>query len=335
MFYGIFSLTYTILRHKILYAQLPIFITDRCDSKCLICNIWKKKPKNDLSVEVIKRILSDKVVSKFSIFLIAGGEPMLHPNIREILPLFQGRDYLFLSNGLLADRLVDLVREFGIKRLSLSLDGPPETYEKIRGVDGYSRVEKVVNELKDDDVEIYVNFVVNPWNTREDLKHVIEFAKQHHIYLSMGYYENMEYFDTTRPAGHLYTIDDLLSYPPLPYPHPYFDLYHDWVSGNLKIPCFSVLLRPVIRPNGDVELCEGKAIKLGNLYERNLGEIWNSKETRELQRRYIRCNACWADGQRTLDVRVSRVLKTFIPSRLLNMVFGRCDWEKIPLLGTR
>lgn len=261
---------------------------------------------------------------------------MLHPNCREILSLFQGRDYLFLSNGLLADRLIEMVREFRIKHLALSLDGPPETYKKIRGVNGYSSVEKVVDELKDDEVDIIVNFVVNPWNTREDFKHVTEFCKKHGVYLFVGYYENMEYFDTTRPAGHLYKIYDLLSCPPLPSdPHAYFELYHYWVSGSLKIPCFSVLLRPVIRPNGDVELCEGKAIKLGNLYERSLGEIWNSKGTLELQRRYIHCNACWADGQRPSDVRISSLLKTFIPSKLLNMFFGRCDWEKIPLLGTR
>ncbi|MDH5482946.1 MAG: radical SAM protein [Candidatus Bathyarchaeota archaeon] len=334
--FGIVSLTYTVFRRKILNVRLPIFITDRCNSKCLICNIWKKEPKTDLDVEIIKEILRDKVITNFTSFLIAGGEPMLHPKCREILSLFQGRNYLFLSNGILADRLIDLVREFRIKSLALSLDGPPETYEKMRGVDCYSHVEKVVDELKSDDVDIYVNFVISPWNTREDFKHVIEFCKKHGVYLQSGYYENMEYFDTTTPAGKLYNITDLLSCPPLQSkPHRYFDLYHDWISGSLKIPCFSVLLRPVIRPNGDVELCEGKATKLGNLYEQSLGEIWHSKRTAELQRRYIRCNACWADGQRPMDVRISSLLKTFIPSRLLNRFFGKCDWNKIPLLSIR
>jgi MoaA/NifB/PqqE/SkfB family radical SAM enzyme len=206
----------------------------------------------------------------------------------------------------------------------------------MRGVDGYSCVEKVVDELRDDDVDIYLNFVVSPWNTREDLKHVIEFCKKHGAYLQAGFYENIEYFDTTRRAGHLYRIDDLLTSPPLhSKPHPYFGLYTHWASGNLKIPCFNVLLRPVIRPNGDVELCEGKIVKLGNLYEKSLGEIWHSKRTAQLQRRYIRCNACWSDGQRAMDIRVASIFKTFIPSRLLNVTFGKCDWDKIPLLGTR
>lgn len=335
MFYGVFSLTYGVLRRRILYAQLPIFITDRCNSRCLTCNIWKKAPKTDLDVELVKRILQDKVITRHTSFCIAGGEPLLHPDCREILTLFRGRDYLFLSNAILADRLISLVRECGIKRLSLSLDGPPETDRKIRGASGYSCVEKVVDELKDDDIDIYVNFTVSPWNTREDFKHVIEFCKQHRVHLFVGYYENMEYFDTTTPAGHLYKITDLITCPPFgANSHPYFNLYSHWASGNLKMPCFGVFLKPVIRPNGDVELCEGKRIKLGNLHEKSLGEIWHSKRTAELQRKYVRCNACWSDGQRASDLRVASLLKTFIPSKLLNMAFGKCDWDRIQLLGS-
>ena len=326
---NLLSLMLSVTSHKIL-APLPIFITTRCNSRCLICNIWRKKPI-DLDVEIINKILNDKVITKFSSFIIAGGEPILHPRFKEIMSLFQGRKYLFLSNGLLVDRLVEAVREFKIERLSLSLDGTPETYKKVRGVDGYSKVEKVVQELKDDKVSIYINFVVNPWNTRDDLMHVIEFCKKYGVYLLVGYYQNFPYFDTTRPADHLYDVNDLLTCPPLPSnPHPYFKLYDQWASGNLNIPCFGVLLRPVIRANGDVELCEGRESVVGNLYEQNLGEIWTSRKTRDLQRQFIRCNACWADGQRPMDIVISSILKSFIPPMLLNRMLGKYDWEKVP-----
>jgi MoaA/NifB/PqqE/SkfB family radical SAM enzyme len=328
---NLLSLMLAVTRHKIL-APLPIFITDRCNSRCLICNIWKKKPI-DLDVEIIKKILNDKVVTKFSSFIIAGGEPILHPRFKEIMPLFHGRNYLFLSNGLLADKLVEAVRKFKINRLSLSLDGTPETYKKVRGVDGYSKVEKVVQELKDDKVSVYIFFVVNPWNTRDDLIHVIDFSKKYGLYLLLGYYQNFPYFDTIQPANNLYEINDLLTGTPFPSnPHPYFKLYAQWASGNLNIPCLSVLLRPVIRANGDVELCEGRKSIIGNLYEQSLGEIWTSKKTRELQRQFIHCNACWADGQRTMDIVLSSILRSFLPSILLNKALGKYDWKKIPTI---
>jgi MoaA/NifB/PqqE/SkfB family radical SAM enzyme len=325
---NLLSLMLSVTRHKIL-APLPIFITDRCNSRCRICNIWRKKPI-DLDVEIIKKILNDKVITKFSSFIIAGGEPLLHPRFREIMPLFQGREYLFLSNGLLVDELVEAVREFHIERLGLSLDGTPETYKKVRGVDGYSKVEKVVQKLKDE-VSIYINFVASPWNTRKDLRHVSEFCKKYGVYLLVGYYQNVPYFDTTRPAGHLWEFNDLLTCPPLlTNPHPYFKLYHQWVSGNLNIPCFGVLLRPSIRTNGDVELCEGRESVLGNLYEQSLEEIWASKKTRDLQRQFFRCNACWGDDQRCKDIVIISILRSLFPPMLLNKVLGKYDWGKVP-----
>lgn len=320
-----------------MYAPVPIYLTDRCNSKCLICNIWRKRPKTDIDVGIVKKILSDKSVSRFTMFVIGGGEPLLHPKFDEIMTLFRGRDYLFLSNGLLADKLIETVREFEIKRLSLSLDGSPETYRKIRGVDGYSNIEKIVAELKDDDVTIYANYVINPWNTRQDLIHVIDFCRKNGIYFLAGYYENFEYLETTKKTGRLYNINDLLRYAPLESSpnHPYFKLHPHWVSGHLRIPCFSVFLSPVIKPNGDVELCEVKEVKLGNLYEQDLGEIWASKKTRDLQRRFMHCNACWADGHRPVSIHVGSLLRSFVPAFFLNRIFGKYDWEKLPHLVSR
>jgi MoaA/NifB/PqqE/SkfB family radical SAM enzyme len=284
-----------------------------------------------LDVEIIRKVLDDKVITKFSSFIIAGGEPILHPRFKEVMSLFRGRQYLFLSNGLLVDRLVEAVRQFRIKRLSLSLDGTPETYKEVRGVDGYSKVEKVVQELRKDEVSIYIFFVVNPWNTRKDLKHVIEFCRKYGVHLLAGYYQNFPYYNTTLPAEHLYDVNDLLSRPSFSSnPHPYFKLYDQWASGDLNIPCFSVLLRPVIRTNGDVELCEGRESKIGNLYKQRLGEIWASKKTRDLQRQFFRCNACWADGQRPMDIVICSILRSFFPPALLDRVLGKYDWEKVP-----
>lgn len=327
------SLTYGVVGRKIMWP-LPIFITDRCNSRCEICKIWRKKPI-DLDVEIIKNILNDKVITKFSSFIIAGGEPILHPRFKEIMPLFQGRKYLFLSNGLLPDKLVEAVREFKIERLSLSLDGSPETYKKVRGIDGYSKVEKVVQELKSDEVGIYIFFVVNPWNTKKDLINVREFCKKNGVQLFIGYYQNIPYYETTRHAraSDLYDPNDALTCPPLPSnPHPYFRLYNKWSRGNLKIPCFSVFLRPSIRANGDVDLCEGKASRLGNLYEQTLEEIWASRKTRDLQRRFFSCTSCWLDDQKCKDIAISSIMRSFFPLALLNRVFGKYDWEDIPHL---
>jgi MoaA/NifB/PqqE/SkfB family radical SAM enzyme len=100
------------------------------------------------------------------------------------------------------------------------------------------------------------------------------------------------------------------------------------------MPCLSIFLRPVVRPNGDVELCEPLQIKLGNLYEQNLEEIWHSKKTQELHRKYISCNGCWHDAQRPVDIEVISTLKPFLPCKVMNRFFGEYDWKEIPKIVT-
>lgn len=317
-------LAHSIFGKRLAFEGIPIFATDRCNSRCQICNIWRKSPKTDLDPEMIKKILEDKVITRYSSFILTGGEFILHPKYREILSLFNQYKnfYILLSNGLLPDRLINTVREFRVKNLSISLDGCPETYRKIRGVDGYSCVERVVKELKDDDLRLSIGYTVSPWNIRDDLLHVINFCSKYRVDLNIGYYCNMEYYDITKPADKLYRVDDLAN-------HPYHRLYPQWSSGNLDMPCMSIFLRPVVRPNGDVELCEPKQIKLGNLHEQSLGEIWLSDRTRELQRKYLHCNACWHDAQRGCDIYVTSILKSFVPSSLAGVILNGYNWQKI------
>jgi MoaA/NifB/PqqE/SkfB family radical SAM enzyme len=317
-------LGYSLLRRRPAIAAVSLFATDRCNSGCLICNIWKKKPKTDLDPDVVRKILCSRVLLKSSSIILAGGEFILHPEFDKILSLLNesGRDYTLLSNGLLVDRLVKVVREFGVKRLTMSLDGSAETYRRVRGVDGYSRVEKVVEELKGDDVHIGIGYTISPWNSRTDLLHVMDFCVRNAVNLHVGYYCNMEYYDVCGHSGDLYSINDLID-------HPYHRLYPMWASGNLKMPCVSISLRTVIRPNGDVDLCEPLQIKLGNLYEQDLEVIWLSQETRKLQKSNFFCNGCWHDTQRLCDFQAISALKSFVPPLVMNKLFGKSNWGRI------
>jgi MoaA/NifB/PqqE/SkfB family radical SAM enzyme len=317
-------LGYSLLARKVGFAEIPIFATDRCNSQCVICKIWKKKPKTDLDPEVVRRLLSSKVLTRSSRFILTGGEFILHPKHEEILSLLNqsGKSYLLLSNGVLPDKLIRVVREFGVKHVSLSLDGSPETYERIRGVDGYSSVERVVEELKDDDVHVNMGYTVCPWNSRSDLLHVMDFCKKHAVSLSVGYYCSVEYYDVGECGGPLYFVGDLID-------DPYHKLYPLWATGHLNMPCLGIFLKPVIRPNGDVCICEPQEIKLGNLYEQDMGQIWHSQRTRFLQKKYFSCNGCWHDAQRPCDISAITAFKSLVPSLVLNRAFGKSDWKRI------
>ena len=178
---------------------------------------------------------------------ITGGEPLLHPKINEILALLskQNKSYTLLSNEILADKLVEIVRSEGVKKLELSCDGPKVTYKHVRGVDNYDNIVRIVDELRDE-VDIGINFTMNPLNTKKDLIKVKRFCDSRGVYLAVGVYDNPEYFDTTIKKEELYDADGLASYPV----NRYIRLYNSWLGGNLRLPCYSIRFSCFILPQG-------------------------------------------------------------------------------------
>lgn len=312
----------SLLLHHI--RELPIYSTNRCNSRCEICNIWRKKPKYDLDINIFKNILKSKSIDSRALFVLTGGEFILHPGYEKILSLFSGRNYILCSNGILADLLIETVRKFKVKNLNLSLDGPPVTYKVVRGIDNYANIVKIIDELKNDNVKINIDYTINPWNSFEDLKYVMRFCREKNVTFDPAYYDNVEYFDTHTEAGLLYNVGDY-------FPNSYYlHARNLWLRGNLKIPCFSIRLRPVIMPNGDVNLCEAKEIKVGNLYNQSLDEIWNSKRCLTLQKSMFNCNGCWLDCPRAIDISIAKLLKSFLPDFSLKKIVGIMSQEKIP-----
>ena len=60
-------------RHKKL-TTLMLYSTDLCNSKCLHCYIWKKRPPKHLSFEKIVEIMNAKCITKDTTVGMEGGE---------------------------------------------------------------------------------------------------------------------------------------------------------------------------------------------------------------------------------------------------------------------
>lgn len=312
---------YSVIRHNLMW--ITVFVTERCNSKCRTCGIWKKKNPVDISLKLIEDIIND-TTKKININ-ITGGEAILHPKIDEILQLLydQNRSYTLFSNGILADKLIKTCREFNVKNLVISCDGPKETYKRVRGVDNYDNIVKIVNELKDE-TNVSIDYTVSPLNTREDLVKVKDFCDKNGIHLGVGPYDNLEYFDTTMQKQKLYDVSGLAAYPV----DKLIRLYNDWIDGDIKLPCYSIRFSCAILPDGSVLMCQAKKIVLGNLNEFSLSEIWDLNRTKEIHRKYKNCNGCWILCQRSYDVGLVAIMVNFIPKKLLNGIIGNYDWDK-------
>ncbi len=304
-------------------SRLALYATNRCNARCRICGQWRKEPKVDLSPQIVADILASKCLYPLTHIELEGGEFLLHPRYREILPLMSGRNYSLLSNGIQAGELIEAVRQFRIPHLTLSLDGRPETHARVRGVDAYGRVLRIVEELKDEPgLEIRIIFTFNPWNGRADYDHVRELCRRYGLTMSYNIYSDMAYFDTDRkPAPIPFSIST--SIPTSMDGHnPYLSLYNPWLEGRVKVPCLSIRSRLAVYPNGDVPLCQQKNVILGNLHHRSLDEIWNDPQTIALQREHTHCNACWVSYHRPYDLRLIEVLEKVLTPWLAKKLLG-------------
>jgi len=298
--------------------NIMFYTTNRCNSHCQTCNIWQQQPKIDMSAEKIKEILDSKVISQFTAIGVEGGEFIIHPEYGNILRAMSGRNYGIMSNAIFVDRLVETVRKFKIKEVAVSLDGPPETYKKVRGVNTYNQVVEAITKLKEI-TNVGACFTFSPWNSVGDYNHVWTLCQKLGVRLLYNIYSDIEFFGAKR-KNNLWEITKNPDGSPIT--NDYFLNYPRWVSGELKLPCLSIVTNVVIYPNGDVPLCQYRRVILGNVYERSLDEIWNDPRTVRLQREYRNCNKCWISYHRYWDLALVRNLDRLLPHTVVEKLVG-------------
>ncbi len=312
-------------------SQLMIYATNRCQSRCLHCSIWQK-PHDTLSKDEIISLMSSRCISKSTIVGLEGGEFILHPQAAEIMEWFQTNhpNYTLLSNCLMPKKLIDLTKRFRPKHLYLSLDGNRETYKYMRGVDGYNKVIRVIEELKDE-VPISLMFCLSPFNSFKDMEYAIDIAKKYGIDIRIGIYGTMAYFDTT--AAMLQTqSEEFISQIPsnihdTQENFDYVVLYDQWRNRKLRLRCHSIINSLVVHPNGNVPICQNLDLKLGNIKEKSLDNIFNSTESCSIQCKYSKeCNDCWINFHRKYDIILLRNLEKAIPKKIIEIFYGKYQW---------
>jgi MoaA/NifB/PqqE/SkfB family radical SAM enzyme len=122
-------------------------ITNNCNLRCKMCGQWseqgyiensKETLRNRMQLSDWKRLADEVSRNNISSLLIRGGEPFLFPGIIELLE-YINRKGIFISidtNGSMLDRYAaDLVRIGGI-HITISVDGPAEIHDEVRGMKG-------------------------------------------------------------------------------------------------------------------------------------------------------------------------------------------------------
>ena len=99
------------------------------------------------------RKLMDEIPGR-PIVSLTGGEPLLHPDVADFVAYVKGKDRLctLTTNGWMFTKRAQNVCEAGLDILAVSVDGPKDTHNMIRGSKSFERLvgglETILRQLK-------------------------------------------------------------------------------------------------------------------------------------------------------------------------------------------
>ena len=109
-------------------------ITSKCNLKCMHCYWWKgDNSGTELSSEKWEEIFLDHKSKGVSMAFLTGGEPSLRPDV------IDSADKIFTALAIASNGVKKIDKRIN-RRIFISLDGPQEVHDRIRGADVYDRV---------------------------------------------------------------------------------------------------------------------------------------------------------------------------------------------------
>lgn len=168
-----------------------LIITNRCNSKCTNCSIWKEARKEkEMTIEEIEKLFSIKELRGLTELGISGGEPFLRNDLVEVLEAIfkinNNIEKIYLTTNASMKKNVKkvckLLEEKNKKLcLGISIDGDREINQIIRGVDSYNNAIELIKEIKENypTVDVQISFTICKRNCkRYILEHIKKIAKQ-------------------------------------------------------------------------------------------------------------------------------------------------------------
>jgi radical SAM protein with 4Fe4S-binding SPASM domain len=306
--------------------KLNFCLTYWCQYKCKTCNIWQRKPSDELTTDEVLAFVRENPDVTWAD--LTGGEIFLRPDIDEIFEAVITRwrrlaILHFPTNGFLTDRIVKSVERIagrGPARtiITVSLDGDQQTNDEIRGIKGgFKRQVETFNALRGiRGVEVVFGVTLSAFNAgrfgetfdacvRECPGLTIDDVHLNVAQVSSHYYENSsvsgmaptreqveQELSTYRSLrGRPRAAKHLLERSFLGYLDEYLR------TGRTPMPCHALRASCFIDPWGVVYPCISYSRPIGRLRDTGmrLAPIWDGVEASQLQREIWQgdCPQCW------------------------------------------
>ena len=345
--------------NKIFPQHISFQLTEQCNLKCTYCyNKSSPSRKNHFSLEQIKYLFELLSKNGVSVIEISGGEPLIHPNIYEIikLSLHKFEKTVILTNGVkITEDLIKLINKNKDKFLGfqVSIDGPNEEINnKIRQIKRtFKKTISTIKILKHNDLLKRVTMVLteNNINYLEDTCRLMEKLGVSEfgftIASELGRGSELTNISNNKRKSYKNIIRenyyDYLNNISKKYEHILLDEEEitRYAPKNLHMNCGAGWRSVAIIPNGKVKLCPltTNTVNLGNILKDDYFNIFNSQKNKILKNfsmdTYLEteCRNCPYNNQ--CGACINQIVKVN-KKRLKNKeglckVFSECKLEKI------
>lgn len=274
-----------------------IEVTRACNLRCKHClNNSGKMIENQLTTEELFCLIKKLSQAGIQEIRFTGGEPLIHKDIYKMIELAT-RLGIYTSigtNGVLIDEEVaKKLKDAGLKKAVVSLDGTREKHDEIRGKGNYNKTMLSIKYMQNQGIKIKVNSVI----MRTNMEDVIILAKELNKmkidllirrFIESGRGENLinnllskQDYDYVKER-----LKDELNGAPYIRGH-YIRLNDESSNTRIELPfkikkgCKAGQRAIVITPNGDINFCGFLAAQsfptVGNVRNiNNWNKFWNN-----------------------------------------------------------
>lgn len=265
----------------IVYLEL----TRACNLKCIHClNNSGIKQKDELTKEDLLKLIKNFSSHGVQEIRFTGGEPLLFNGIYDLIR-FATEEGICTSLGtngtLVTKEVAKKLKESGLKKVVVSIDGNKKTHDKIRGKKNYQKAMKGLKYLQKNGINVRVNSVIMKSNMEDVIKLAKKMSRKKitifiRRFISSGRGKELE-DNMLNKNDYDYVRNKLQKeLTKKTYVNGHYLRNDEGVNSRIKLPfeirgCKAGQRAITILPNGDVNLCGFLATqdfpKVGNIKE--------------------------------------------------------------------
>ncbi|MCI0531980.1 MAG: radical SAM protein [candidate division Zixibacteria bacterium] len=285
-------------------TDATIAILDACNARCVMCDIWQHKDKNYMLPDEYRRL-----PSTLKHINIGGGEPFMRKDLPELLWAIKetcpDARMVLSTNGFqprVAEKMISKLPEIAIR---VSLDGVGSLHDEVRRIkEGYNKVMETIRIFKAAGVkDLGIGATASKVNQHRfyEIKRLadqlkIEFtcAVVHNSDTTFGNHTEIEAeVPVVNPQLRQIRDSFLGSSKPKDWARGYFvETLIDYLDKKPRpIPCTAGDNFFFLQSNGDVYPCNILDMKMGNIREESIEEIFARNQ--KIKNFCAKCNQCW------------------------------------------